>query len=474
MRPANTTIVTLASEVARSLIGFLVTIYLARVLGPSVLGTFFLVVALIVWLKVPMNAVGSALTKRVSEGRDGSSFLGAGGVLYAGLTTLMIGIVLVADEAVTSYVGEPVAWLLAVLLVGNAAFSYVTCSLDGQKQVASSSILKATENIFEGGAQVAFVLLGYKLAGLVGGQVVALIVGGLVGLLLFTVRPSFPGRDHVASLAEYARYSWLGTLSGRTFGWMDTLVLGLFVSSGLVGVYEISWRIASVLILLSNAIQRTIFPEISNLAESGDESKVRFFVDEALFYGGLTAIPGLFGAALLGTEVLRIYGAEFADGATILIILIFAQLLSAYGNLLMTAVNGLDRPDIAFRINGVFMLSNLVLNLGLIYWIGWYGAAIATTASGAITALLALFAIRRLIGGVPIPVAGISYQVAASVVMTLVLIGGRLIVPIESMYYTVAYVGLGAGVYGVCLYGLSERVRSKARSLLPAGFASSR
>lgn len=468
MRPANTTLVTLISEVARSLIGFFITIYLARVLGPDVLGTFFLVVALVVCLKVPMNAVGSALTKRVSEGRDGSSFLGAGGVLYAGLTVLMVGIVLVADEAVTSYVGEPVAWLLAALLIGNALFSYVTCGLSGQKQVASASILKAVENIFEGVAQLAFVVLGYKLAGLIGGQVVALVGGGLAGLLIFNIRPSFPARDYVESLVEYARYSWLGTLSSRTFGWMDTLVLGLFVSSGLIGVYEISWRISSVLILLSNAIQQTIFPEISSLAESGDESKIRFYIDEAIFYGGLTAIPGLFGAALLGREILRIYGAEFTDGVTILLILIFAQLLSAYGNLLLTAVNGLDRPDIAFRINGVFMVSNLVLNLGLVSWIGWYGAAIATATSGGITLLLSLTALRRLVGGIPLPVVGIGYQVAASVVMSLVVIGGRMIVPIESMYYTVAYVVLGAAVYGICLYGLSERVRSKAGSLLPA------
>jgi len=84
MRPANTTIVTLVSEVARSFIGFFVTLYLARELGAGVLGTFFVVVAMIVWLKIPMNAVGSALTKRVSEETGQGAFLGAGGLAEYG------------------------------------------------------------------------------------------------------------------------------------------------------------------------------------------------------------------------------------------------------------------------------------------------------------------------------------------------------------------------------------------------------
>lgn len=467
MRPANTTIVTLVSEVARSLVGFLVTLYLARVLGADVLGAFFVVVALIVWIRIPVNAIGAAITKRVSEGTDGRAYLGGGALLYAGLTLVMALAILVAHRQVDAYVGTRIAPLLAILLVANSFFSYVTCSLDGQKRVASSSLLKAAENISEGGAQVVFVVLGYELSGLIGGQAVALLGGGLVGLLFFQMRPAAPGREHVESLLEYARYSWLGTVSSRTFGWMDTLVLSLFVSSGLIGVYEISWRLASVLVLLSNAIQRTLFPEISNLSAEGKESKIQFFLDEALFYGGLTAIPGLFGAIVLGPKILRIYGGEFTAGATILVVLIGARLVDAYGSLLLSAVNALDRPDIAFRINAVFMGSNLVLNLGLVYAFGWYGAAVATAVSGSLAAVLAFLAVRDLVGGLPLPVAGVGKQVFASGVMAAGILVARTIVPMENMYVTVGYVLAGALLYGLVMTAISRRVRTKVWTLLP-------
>jgi O-antigen/teichoic acid export membrane protein len=467
MRPANTTLATLFSEVARSLIGFLVTLYLARELGASVLGAFFVVIALVVWLRVPMNAIGSAITKRVSEGTERGAFLGAGGALYALLTLVMALGILVANDAVNAHVGAPVAPFVAVLLVGNGFFSYVTNSLDGQKRVASSSVLKAAENIAEGGAQIVFVLLGYELVGLLFGQAVALLGGGAVGLGLFVFRPTFPGREHFESLMEYARYSWLGTVSGRTFGWMDTLVLSFFVGSGLIGVYEISWRLASVLILLGNAIQRTLFPEISDLADEGNESKIQFFLNEGLFYTGLLAIPGLFGAAVLGTKVLRIYGPEFTAGTVVLLVLVLARLVDAYGNLLLTTVNGLDRPDIAFRINGVFMVSNLVLNVGLVYLFGWYGAAVATAASSGITATLGLFATRRLLGDVNIPIAGIAKQVLASVAMAGIIVAVRSTIPITSMYHTIGYVVFGATVYGIAMLIISRRLRDKVISLLP-------
>lgn len=472
MRPANTTIVTLVSELARSLVGFFVTLYLARELGADILGTFFVVIALLVWLKLPLNAVGSAVTKRVSEGSEPTAYLGAGGILYFALTVVIAVGFLLLDGPVNAHIDAPVASIVAVLFIGNGFFSYVTNALDGQEQVATSSLLKAGSNIFEGLAQIAFVLLGYELFGLIGGQVVALLGGGLIGLLLFNFRPALPNRNHIESLIEYAKYSWLGTVSGRTFGWMDTLVLSFFVGSGLIGIYEISWRIASVLMLLGNAIQRTLFPEISSLAADGNESKIRFFIDEGLFYAGLIAIPGFVGAIVLGPKILRIYGSEFTAGASILVILVFARLLDAYGSFLLTAINGLDRPDLAFRVNGVFMASNLVLNVGLVYLFGWYGAAVATAVSGGLAAALAFYLLRGLVDEVKFPVIGMSKQILSSVTMAVVIVFGRDVVPITSMYHTVGYVFIGGGVYCLVILIVSERVRNKVRSLVPESYRS--
>lgn len=465
MRPANTTLVTLASEIVRSVVGFFVTLYLARALGASVLGTFFVVIAAIAWIRLPINAIGSALTKRVSEGTSPGSYLGAGALLYSVLTVAIGGAVLLARDVVDAYVGAPVSVLMVVLLVANCTFSYVTCALDGQKRVASSSLLKAGENVAEGGAQIALVLIGYELVALIAGQFAALLIGTVAGLLLFRFRPSIPGRTEIARLVQYARYSWLGAASSRTFGWMDTIVLSLFVGSGLIGVYEISWRLASALVLLNNAIQRTIFPEISELAVDGNESKVRFLLDEAIFYGGLTAIPGLFGAAVLGERVLRIYGGEFTAGATVLLILVFARLVEGYGKLLLTVVNGLDRPDIAFRINGAFVASNLGLNLSLVYLFGWHGAAVATAISASVTAVLSLYAVRQLVGDLQLPVVGVGKQVLASAVMAIGLHLLRAVVPITNMYYTVGYVLLGVVAYGLVLVFISQRVRTKLVSM---------
>jgi len=297
-----------------------------------------------------------------------------------------------------------------------------------------------------------------------------MVAAGLVGLVLFEVRPSLPRADHVRSLVSYARYSWLGTLSSRTFGWMDTLVLSFFVAPGLIGIYEVSWRLASVLVLVSTSIQHTLFPEISGLSSDGNREEIHFFLNEALFYAGVFTIPGLFGALVLGSKVLRIYGAEFTRGGGILLILIVARMVDAYGSQLLSAINAINRPDVAFRINFVFLISNLVLNIGLISLFGWYGAAVATATSAGSTLILSYLALSRLVDPPGIPAVGIAKQVLAAGTMATVVWALRAALPWQNMYVTVALVFVGAAIYALLLLAIYGRVRAKTRSLLPRGF----
>lgn len=475
MRLGRTTLLHFGSQVAVSVAGFAATFAIARLLGPGPLGTYAVVVALTFWFNIPAASLGEAVTKRVSEADGpGAEYVSTGLAMALGAAVLVALGSLVAAGPVASYIGADVTALFAALLVTNVGFLVVVAALEGRKQVGRAGVLKAVERVLRTGLQIGFIVGGAAVAGLVAGHIVAMAVGGLLGIGLLGARGALrlPTRSAARSLLRYARYSWLGGLTARAFGWMDTVVLALFVPSLFIGVYEVAWNLASMLALVSVSIQRTLFPEFSDLGEESRE-RVHHYLDEGLTFTGLFVIPGLFGAWSVGARVLKIYDPAFTRGATILVVLVLARAISAYGSQLRSAINALDRPDLAFRVNAAFVATNVVLNLalvgGLTYAgyppsVAWYGAAAATLLSAVVAAGLSYRALAGLIGRPSVPYGEIGRQIAAAVVMAGAVVAAAPLVP-RNHYATIVLIGAAAGVYTVALLGLSGRVRGKALGL---------
>lgn len=474
MRLGRTAVVHFGSQIAVSVSGFVATFAIARLLGAEVYGVYVTAVALAFWLNIPANAVGDAVVKRVSEGTDQGSYLSAGFLLNLAIAIGSAGLVaagLLAVGGVPFLQGNAMGelaslwWLVGLLVLGNVAFLTVVKGLNGQKLVARGGLLKAGERVLRTVAQVGLILAGAALVGIVVGHILALVLAAALGLLLYEMRPAFPTGDHVRSLVAFARYAWLGGLKTRTFSWMDTIVLAVFVESALVGIYEVAWSLASLFALLSISIQSTLFPEMSDLSTRQDYDRIHHYLDEALTFAGLFIIPGLFGAAVIGDRVLKIYRPEFVQGAFVLVVLVFARTLAAYGSQLLSAINAVDRPDLAFRINLGFVGANMTLNVLLVWQFGWQGAAVATMLSAGLLLVLAYRTLGTLVGPPSVPVYELARQVIAATGMAGVVLILRRIAP-QGHYATVGLVAFGAGIYVLALLGISTRVRGKVVGLL--------
>ena len=466
MHLGRTTAVHFGAQVVLSVAGFVATFLIARLLGAETLGIYVVAVALLFVFNIPANAISDALNKRISEGTDRGSYLFAGlalnGIAGGGLAVLVVALA----EYVDSYVGAPVSHLVAVLILANVGLLTVSGALRGQKRVASAGVLEALERVGRTAAQVAFIVLGYGLTGLFVGHAASLATAAALGVVLFEIRPSPPSRREFRRLVGYARYSWLGTLKTRAFGWMDTIVLAFFVAPALIGIYEVAWTLASTLALVGNSVQQTLFPELSELGVDDDYDRIHHYLNEGLVFVGVFAIPGAFGAAILGPRLLRIYRPEFVQGASILLLLIVARLIASYGSQFLSAINAVDRPDVAFRINLVFVVTNVALNVVLVAAIGWFGAAIATALSATIALTLSHRALAHLIGAPTVPYAEIGRELLASAAMALLVLGIAEPAP-QSHYATVGLVLFGAVVYAGTLLAISGRVRRKVWALVP-------
>lgn len=472
MRDGQTAIVYFVAKAIATGVGFLATVYFARLLGAEVLGIYALALAVVSWLEMLGKlGVERAIVKRLSEGTDPEAHLGAGALIMAGLFVVMAATIVVASDPIEAYVGASVVEILLFMAAASMFFRLSMAAIQGYQYVHVYALLFPARLLCSRTVQVGLVFAGFGLWGLLVGYGVGWLVLGVVGVLFLGPVIRRPGLEHLSSIFSYAKYSWLGSVRTESFRWVDVTVLGLFVSQGLVGVYLIALSIAAFLSTFGTAISTTLFPKISAVSTAGGRSEVSNLVEDSLTYAGVFLIPGVVGTIVIGDRVLAIYGQEFAVGANVLVVLIVAFLVYDYQMQLVNAVNAINRPDLGFRLNAVFIVSNIVLNVALVAAIGWIGAAIATGIAASLSFVYGLFVVERTIS-VQLPFAEVGRQAAAAVTMGVVVYVARLFGEETAIAaYNEVFVGIlagfGAGVYFVTLMAISARFRGTVRRNLP-------
>jgi O-antigen/teichoic acid export membrane protein len=472
MRIGQTSLVFFISKIVGSILGFVATIYFARELGAGVLGTYSLVLAVVAWIGIAGTAgITGAVGKRMSEREDQSEYFTAG-LLSLIVTFSIVGTLVYAFAGVlTAYIGEPLVNLVVLLILLRLLDTLIKGGLVGTDRVHIMGVLIPVRMLFRSVSQIGLVFLGYRLVGMLVGNALGFFLAALIGVWYLPISLTLPSKRHFQSLFSYAKFSWLASVENRVFGWIDISVLGLFVASGLIGIYSVSWTISTFFLSFSVAVSNAIFPQISNLSANQDEEAVASILTDALRYAGLILIPGVVGGFLLNQRILRIYGPEFQQGGTVLVVLLLSVLLRSYYNQMVTTFNAMDRADITFRINGVFIAANVMLNLALVYAFGWIGAAVATALSTGAGVVFASYYLRRLVT-FEVPYADIGRQLLAAGIMGGTIVG---LLWIERWYVNLQHnfalvlllVSLGAGIYFVSLLYLSKHFRTTVSNNLP-------
>jgi O-antigen/teichoic acid export membrane protein len=466
------------SQVTSTVSGFLATWFIANRLGSEILGEYTLVVTMLFFFNIPASAIGRAMNKRMSETGDHRSFLSAGHFLNAVATIVLVTVVILATEQINALAnGRPVAFYVACLIAVQGLFDLVVASLRGTKQVEQSGFLKTFERVLRAALQIGVIVASLGFVWLLVGHIVAVLLAVVAGAAALRIFPTYPSIKKMQSLLEFARYGWLATMKTRAHANMDTLVLGIYAaSSGIgtvtvshsqIGIYRAAWAFATTLGLLSVSINQTLFPELSDLGASEDYDAVRNLVNEGLAFTGLLAIPGLVGSAALGGDLLTIYRPTFAQGRWILVILVAAQLFSSYNRQLVGTLSALNRPDLSFQINMLFLIINIVANIVLIALFGWYGAALATMATAGISVLFAAYTLNTIVDDIPIPTRTLSAEILAALLMGVIILGLQRITP-GGAGPAVGLVFAGAGIYGLALFGISVRFRDKVYGIIPS------
>jgi O-antigen/teichoic acid export membrane protein len=366
--------------------------------------------------------ISLALTKRISEGENKSQHLITGLFLItAAFVIITVGVYATRDY-VNQYLGDELYIHVIILLGADMLYLFVSAVMKGERLVHIQGVISLCETILRVLLQILAVIFGLGAVGLVLGQATATAVLAVLAAIMVvtyfgrSIDIKKPEHEHYRSLLEYAKFSWLGDIKGSIYQRMDIIVLGLFVPSNLIGIYSICWNIASILEIFGKSLSTTMFPEMSKTSINKNSNEIKQHLENALTYSGLIIIPGFVGIIIVGTGILNIYGREFKKGYEILVILVGSTLVHSYYKQLINTIDAINRPDMTFNINIIFIILNIFLNIILVYFYGWTGAAIATFIS-VVAAMLIAYQLLSSIVDFSVPYAEILRQVSSAIIM---------------------------------------------------------
>lgn len=456
----------LGVTLAITLFGFLSTMLFSHLLGEDLMGVYYLFLAYYgVFNMIGDAGFGGAAVKRISEGKDQNEYLTA----YAVLRFLLIIISTLILLAISPYFVDLkdydlIPWIIAALA---AAFfgNTITYGVYGLGHVGIRNLATGVNEFVRILIQIVAVLLGYSLAGLFGGFIIAIIISGIFCIKYFKFRPARFTADHLRSLITYSIWVFLIGSGSLIFSYADTIFIGYFMDNGDVGVYRVALQLTTAGTFLTTAIAGTLTPKFSNWSAKGDLTQIPNILTKSITYGLLLAVPTAAGGILLSDRLLYFfYGAEFAAGGAACAILLLLQIVNVFMVFLGTTLSAIDHARQSFYASGSAALLNVALNVLLIPIIGIEGAAVASLVSITLNAVLLRYYLGRHLT-VRCDLRSAGHILLSAFLMAAFILVYMQFVPLTNIFLVLVPVAVGAVLYFVVLFRLNREIHDEIADL---------
>jgi O-antigen/teichoic acid export membrane protein len=392
------------------LAGGVLSIVLARTIGPSGNGKFALLVTLtgITSLVVSLGLT-AGITYEVSRRRWSTrrvfrtSYEAA---LVLGLTGLGagLGVFLLLHGSVFHGISTWLAVVALSSLPPILAYQYADAILLARERYEGYAALEISHSATLLLIGAAFTI-PFGVTGAVIGLPAAALVGAANGVVLLVreVRRDTVV-DQLGSLSRAVRFglqSWGANLLQQINYRFDVIILGGFATASAVGVYSVALTLTGVAWVLPQALQTVLFPRTASLDESTRVGEIPAgetdaAVAKAVRHGVLLTVPAaLLISALLLIAVPVLYGTKFHDTTRLGFILLPGVLLLGIGKVLSSAIAGRGYPRYALWVAAIVVPVTLILYFVLIPMLDAWGAAIASSLSYALTAVLTYVFFQR-------------------------------------------------------------------------------
>ena len=210
-------------------------------------------------------------------------------------------------------------------------------------------------------------------------------------------------RDHKA---EYECALWLRTALPMmmiigirgTFPAVNVAIAGAFMRPEVVAIYNSSYQTAEILSIVFFAAGAVYGPYLSKSIADDDLSALRHLAVRQMHLAFWPTLLGALMLVLFGEFTLTLFGAEFAEGYTALLILCLAPLVQAFfgPSFVCLFVGGHERSCLVAFATGLCL--TIALNIVLVPLYGMIGGAVSALAGKLLWSIWLYALVRRRMG----------------------------------------------------------------------------
>jgi len=411
---------TFALKVISTGFAFVISLLLARLLGAKGYGIYAYVMVWVNLLAVP-SALGldRLLVREVAVCQTQSAWGLMKGLLRRANQTVLVvslGLALLAALIAWNLVGSSNSqmlfsfWTALIMLPLVSLSSVRQAALRGLNRVVIGQL---PEMFLQPMVFISLIIASYFVFGkfieksltapwAVGMNVLATGVALIIGTILLhrnlpqTVKetsPVYKSSIWARSALHMILIACLQVINARA----DIAILGAMKKAEVVGIYAVAAKGAELITFILFAINIVIAPTIASLYAAGDMKKLQRVITQSARIILLFSLPIGIGLIIFSHWFLLLFGKDFIQGETALIILSIAQLFSASMGSVGLPLVMTGYEYITVMIAGSGAVLNIFLNIILIPEWGAEGAAIATSSSIIIRNILsAIWVYKRL------------------------------------------------------------------------------
>ncbi|MFN8258874.1 MAG: oligosaccharide flippase family protein [Bacteroidales bacterium] len=367
-------ILSYASKMVVQFVTIATSIIVARIVGPSVMGTIAWALAYVQMFGFIADlGLGTAHIKLISEGREPSKCMGTYTVLKFSASGLYLIVFMgnyllkkfVFHDPFESQVHEYVLFISLAYMMIQDSLNIAIATFAGKTEQAKQDIPYMIQNVFGQFLRVAIVLLGGRAIALAFGNLVSGIV--ILPMYIMMMRNYKFGKFDKELAKEYIKIAApvliLGAATTLT-NTIDKVMLQSLTDSEQVGYYTAGQRIGGFILLISRSMSLLFFPMFSAAVVKGDFN----FIQEKIYkferFSFLFILPFVVLIALYSRDIVMILlGPEYMPSINMMSISTVALFLTVFNTPQGNVMTGLGK----FRLVAIIAVVNLAIYAVLIY-----------------------------------------------------------------------------------------------------------
>jgi len=171
------------------------------------------------------------------------------------------------------------------------------------------------------------------------------------------------------------------SVSSMLMAWVDFYVISFFETDTQLGIYSVSTRLALFMLFPASAIAIFFSNKLVLFYKNNEVIEIKRYLKKITFVLFALSLILFLILNLFSFQILSLFGKDFIEGKSVLLILTFGYMISAGFGAFETVLLMSKYKKALFKINLLVVFSNLFVNIPFVYLYGIKGAAFGTLVS---------------------------------------------------------------------------------------------